>query len=67
MTLEQMAEAEHALQLAVSHLPPELCARFTTAESFSDEDRKAILQLARQELTRFQVAPKADAALKQSS
>lgn len=67
VTLEQMAEAEHALQLAVSHLPPELCARFTTAESFSDEDRKAILQLARQELTRFQVAPKADAALKQSS
>src|ERR1019366_1472075 len=52
--LEQMAEAEHTLREAAANIPAEVCARFETADKFSDEDRQAIVDIARQSLARFQ-------------
>jgi len=38
----------------------EVCARFDTAEKFSDEDRATITQIARNALARFQPKPELD-------
>ena len=38
-------------------ITPEVCARFETATKLSDEDRKAILEIARQALAPFQLKP----------
>ena len=38
--LDQMTDAEHAVQEAAANIPAEVCARFETADKLSDEDRK---------------------------
>jgi len=52
--LERMTEAQHALQDAAAAIPAELAARFGTAEKLSDEDRKAVIEIARKALESFQ-------------
>ena len=38
--LDQMTDAEHAVQEAAAKIPAEVCARFETAADLNDEDRK---------------------------
>jgi F-type H+/Na+-transporting ATPase subunit alpha len=54
VSLDQMTDAEHAVQAAASSLPTEVCARFETTEKLSDEDRKTIIEIARKSLAHFQ-------------
>jgi F-type H+-transporting ATPase subunit alpha len=56
--LEQMTEAESALREAAKDIPAEVSARLDTADKLSDEDRQAIVELARKALARFQPKPK---------
>ena len=51
--LDQMTDAEHAVQEAAANIPAEVRARFETADKLSDEDRKTIIEIARQALARF--------------
>lgn len=55
--LEQMADAERAVQEASAEMSDEVRGRLDTAEKFSDEDRDAIIQIARKSLDRFQPIP----------
>ncbi len=57
--LDQMTDAENAVIDAAANIPADLAARFETADKLSDEDRKTIIELARQALEPFQ--PKPDA------
>jgi F-type H+/Na+-transporting ATPase subunit alpha len=45
VALDRMSEAEQSVADAAAKMPPDICARFDTAEKFSDEDRRAILAL----------------------
>jgi F-type H+-transporting ATPase subunit alpha len=51
---DQMTDAEHAVQEAAMNIPAELTTRFNTADKLVDEDRAAIVQIARNALIRFQ-------------
>ena len=51
--LDQMTDAEHAVQDAAASIPAEVCARFESADKLSDEDRKTIIEIARQALVPF--------------
>lgn len=53
--LDQMTNAQRFLREAASNIPAEVCARFETAGKLSDEDRKTIIEIARQSLVRFQL------------
>ncbi len=55
--LEQMTDAEHAVREAAASIPAEVCARFETAAKLNDEDRKTIVEIARQALARFHPKP----------
>jgi len=55
--LDQMKDAGHAVRDAAATLPAELSARFETAKKLSNEDRKAIIEIARQALAPFQPKP----------
>jgi F-type H+-transporting ATPase subunit alpha len=55
--LEQMTAAEQAVQQAAAGIPAAVRARFESANKLSDEDRKAIIDIARQALTPFQPKP----------
>ncbi len=55
--LDQMPNAENAVHEAATKIPAEICARFETADKLSGEDRKAIIDLARQALAPFQPKP----------
>jgi F-type H+/Na+-transporting ATPase subunit alpha len=55
--LDQMTDAEHAVQKSAANIPAEMCARFESADKLSDEDRKTIIEIARQALTPFQTKP----------
>ncbi len=61
VNLDQMSDAEHAVQKAAANIPAELCARFESAHKLSDEDRNMIIEIARQALTAFQPKPVAKA------
>jgi len=61
LALEQMPDAEQAVQLAAASIPADVCARFESSVKLSEEDRVTIIAIARQALRRFQ--PKVDAAL----
>jgi hypothetical protein len=60
--LDKMADAGHAVHEAAAKMPAEICARFETAAKLSDEDRKAIIEIARQALAPFQPKPEAGPA-----
>ena len=55
--IDQMTDAEHAVREAAAKIPTEMCARFETAAKLSDEDRKAIIEIARLALAPFQPKP----------
>jgi len=57
--LAQMIDAEHAVEVAASNIAPEVKQRLDTAEKLSDEDRNAIIDIAKQALVNFQ--PKTEA------
>lgn len=61
--LERMAAAELAVQAAAAQIPTEVRVRFASADTLSDEDRKTIVEIARQALGPFQpeAEPKARA------
>jgi F-type H+-transporting ATPase subunit alpha len=56
--IDQMTDAEHALHEAAANIPEEVCMRFDTADTLSEEDRNTIIDIARQALARFQPKPK---------
>ncbi len=62
ISIDQMPEAEQAVRDSVTHIPPEILARFDTAASLSDEDRRAILDVVSESLAPF--AATADATPK---
>lgn len=51
--LDEMNEAEQAVQLAATKIPSEVSERFETADKLSDEDREAITEIAHQSLAKF--------------
>jgi F-type H+-transporting ATPase subunit alpha len=55
--LDKMADAENAVLDAAAKIPAEVSARLETADKLSDEDRKAIIEIARQAVTSFQLKP----------
>ena len=55
--LDQMTDAEHSVQEAAAKIPADVCARFETAVKLNDEDRKTIIEIARQALAGFQPKP----------
>ena len=57
VALDQMTDAEQAVQAAAANIPAEVCARFESTDKLSDEDRKAIIEIARQALAPFQPKP----------
>jgi F-type H+-transporting ATPase subunit alpha len=52
--LERMTAAERAVRESAATIPPEVCARFATAERLSDDDRATMIQIASQALDGFQ-------------
>jgi len=67
VSIDQMTDAEHAVQEAATNIPAELTERFNTAEELSDEDRAAIVQIAHNALIRFQPKPESKPAPKEPS
>jgi F-type H+-transporting ATPase subunit alpha len=57
VSLDQMTNAEDAVQKATSEIPAEVCARFETADKLNDEDRKTVIEIARKALVPFQSKP----------
>jgi F-type H+-transporting ATPase subunit alpha len=55
--LDQMTDAEHALRDAAAQIPAEVRERLDSADKLSDDDRKAIIEIARKSLARFQPKP----------
>lgn len=54
--LDQMTQAQQALYVAAGEIPAELCQRLLSEDKMSDDDRKAIVDIARLSLARFQPA-----------
>jgi len=54
VSLDKMTEAQKAVREAAAQIPEEVCARFETADKLSDEDRKVIIDIAREALAPFQ-------------
>jgi F-type H+-transporting ATPase subunit alpha len=52
--LDKMMDAEQAVQTAADTIPEDICERLDTADKLSDEDRKKIIDIARQSLVPFQ-------------
>ena len=65
--IDQMTDAGHAVQEAAANIPAEVCARFDTAETLSDEDRAMIVEIARNALARFQPKPESKPEAKPES
>jgi len=46
--MDRIAEAEQSVKDVAANIPADICDRFETAEKFSDEDRRAIVEIVRQ-------------------
>jgi F-type H+-transporting ATPase subunit alpha len=57
VAIDQMTDAEHAVQEAAANIPARVCGRFDSTETLSDEDRATIVQIARIVLAPFQPEP----------
>jgi len=55
--LDQMTAAGRAVREAAANIPAEVSARFETAAKLNDEDKGAIIEIARQALAPFQPKP----------
>ena len=58
--LDQMPDAEQAVREAVAEIPAEVTERLDSAKKLSDEDRKVIIEIAREALREYLPAPDAD-------
>ena len=67
LPLDKMNDAEQALQKAVTDIPVDVAERLTSADKFSDDDRKAILEIAKHALGPLQPVPAAQPAKKPAS
>jgi F-type H+/Na+-transporting ATPase subunit alpha len=54
--LEQMVDADQVVRDAAAEIPDDLRERFRTEQKLSDQDRAAIIEIARKVLARFQPA-----------
>ena len=54
---DQMTDAEHAVQEAAAEIPAEVSARFEAPAELSEEDHRAIVEIARRALARFLPKP----------
>jgi len=61
IALDQIPNAESAVQKAAATIPAEVCARFESADKLNDEDRNAIIEIARLQLAPFQSKPEPEA------
>lgn len=61
--MDRMTEAERAVCDAATQIPEELCKRLETADTLNDEDRAAILEIARRSLVQFLPPAKSGPAL----
>jgi F-type H+-transporting ATPase subunit alpha len=59
-----MNDAERALQKAAAQIPANVAERLTSADKFSEDDRKAILEIAKRALAPLQPVPAAKPATK---
>jgi len=59
VAVDQMTAAERAVRKAAAGVPDDVRARLETADTLSDDDRDAILELARGALTDFHGSPQA--------
>jgi F-type H+-transporting ATPase subunit alpha len=57
VALDRMTDAEKVVQKAAASLPADVRKRFESADKLSDEDRKAIIEIAHQVLIPFQSKP----------
>jgi F-type H+-transporting ATPase subunit alpha len=57
VALDQMTAAENAVNEAAANIPLEVSKRLHNAEKLSGEDRKTIIEIARQSLVRFWSKP----------
>jgi F-type H+-transporting ATPase subunit alpha len=64
LPLDKVNDAEQALQKATTDIPAEVVGRLASADKFSDEDRKAILEIAKRALAPLQPVPAAKPATK---
>lgn len=64
--LDQMTAAQQAVQEAAAHIPAEVRARLGSADKLTDEDRKTIVEIARQALAPFQPKPEPEAQASQA-
>jgi F-type H+-transporting ATPase subunit alpha len=58
--LDQMPEAERAVQVAAASIPAEVSERFESANKLSDRHREMIIGIARQSLARFHPTPETE-------
>jgi F-type H+-transporting ATPase subunit alpha len=59
LPLDKVNDAEKALQKATTDIPAEVVGRLASADKFSDEDRKTILEIAKRALASLQPVPEA--------
>ena len=64
LPLDKVNDAERALQTAVTDIPAAVAERLTSAGKFSDDDRLAILEIAKHALAPLQPVPSAKPATK---
>lgn len=64
--LDEMTRAEEAVREAATTVPAEVTARLETAARLGDEDRRAIVEIARAALARFQPKPESKPEAKTS-
>jgi F-type H+/Na+-transporting ATPase subunit alpha len=65
--LEQMTAAGRAVREAAAKIPAEVSARFETAAKLNDEDKNAVIEIARQVLAPFLPKPDPKLEVKQDS
>jgi len=65
--LDRMGDAELAVRTAAAEISDEVRARFDAADKLSDEDREAIIEIARQALVSFQPEPMLSVRMKAAS
>jgi F-type H+-transporting ATPase subunit alpha len=59
VTLDQMPDAEQAVQKAAANISVDVCGRLERADKLSDDDRNTIIEIVRQALSPFQPKPQA--------
>jgi F-type H+-transporting ATPase subunit alpha len=58
VALDRMTEAGVAVRKAATTIPADICSRFESAEKLSDDDRAAVVAIARKALEPFRPEPK---------